>query len=71
MWRPGARSRRRETLVPPGVWGLVKSVLFHSLHLGITVLLTLLFTLFNSNLGPAALGIPTSPQSCRVYIFTV
>jgi hypothetical protein len=38
------------------MWGLVKSVLFHSLHLGITLLLTLLFTLFNSNLGPAALG---------------
>ncbi len=42
--------------MPPGVWGLVKSVLFHTLHLGITLLLTLLFTLFNSNLGPAALG---------------
>jgi hypothetical protein len=58
MWRPGAR--RREALVPPPVCGLVKSVLFHSLHLGITILLTVVFTLLNSNLGPATLGTPTT-----------
>ena len=57
------KRRKKESLVSPAARRLIKSVLYYTFNLAITVVVTVVFTVFNSNPGPASLGTSTILKS--------